>query len=265
MLPAFICDKIHWGMLQKKVFDHSLPGGPDVAGSSADWQSVLSSAQEHIDCIRKQLKQETEDRDRERLQLALDSCRGDFGRRKRTFKAALLKNPPQIPLWGAISSHPDSIAVDGWTCARLRDSLPLMMWDCIAIKPTATGCAATCSLHTDVAHLLHVIPEGHATILPAQPRLVADVDNKLTAIEFFFASNALGVLPRCAEHMSTPLRQVFCVSSIVNGQREIKRYCNECRSFCSVQSPCLTPAVKQLPLTVFSAFNQIPENYDTHL
>eukprot|EP00961_Rhodomonas_salina_P290026 3919030-Rhodomonas_salina.1 len=89
-----------------------------------EWAAVHSKAQESIEEIRKRLKRELDDRDSEHLRKALESSRNEFGRLKHTFKAALLKNPLRIPLWGAVSTHPDTIAVDCLGTAAVESLLP---------------------------------------------------------------------------------------------------------------------------------------------
>jgi hypothetical protein len=55
------------------------------------------------------VKKEVDQDKREQLKRALARIRGDFGKRRHTFKAALLRNPPSIPLWGVLSAHPEEI------------------------------------------------------------------------------------------------------------------------------------------------------------
>eukprot|EP00961_Rhodomonas_salina_P185273 2501642-Rhodomonas_salina.1 len=65
--------------------------------------------------------------------------------------------------------------------------------------------------------------------------------------------------------MHTQYRAVHCLSHVVGSERQIRRYCNECKDFCEVASPHLTPAAAQLPPSVFQGCNSIPEGYDIHL
>jgi hypothetical protein len=114
--------------LRHQVLKHVLPPAQQRR-SGEFWGAVLDTVRKEVKQRQMQVRVETEKDRKEQLQRALARVRGDFGRRRRTFKAALLKNPPSIPLWGVLTSHPDTVSFATWTveevvekCQKLQGS-----------------------------------------------------------------------------------------------------------------------------------------------
>lgn len=257
--------KLH--LLRRAVFEH---GHLPVDGSDQDvdtWNLLITTTQVHIRKRRDQLQRETRDHEKTKLTEALNRVRGDFGHRKRTFKAALLQNQPRIPLWGVQSSHPDTIHLDlAWEPSAIQTVLP----SALALKNGVTrasdgGLFLTCDDHADRRLVIDALPAGTRTVLRAKARLVADPANKLCGVENFYGTNALGALPRCALHMAcTP--DLACLSVVDgDGSRSLRWHCNQCKGHCQIESPQLQTAKSFLPAEVFNGFNSIPGSYDTHL
>ena len=79
-----------------------------------------------------------------------------------------------------------------------------------------------CPTHQDISELLELVPAGSAKILPVlESRLVANTDNKMTELENYFGTNALGELPRCATHMTTEHRNLECITNVKKHHRTV--------------------------------------------
>ena len=215
---------------------------------------------------RQQITKDKSEDQKAQLKRALGRIRGDFGRRRRTFKAALLKNPPAIPLWGVISSHPDTITFKTWTVQDVVKATEGLHGDVEVIDGDQV--VLHCRLHDDVARIALHAPAGECKLSKrGAAALVADTANKLAGIEHHFGVNALGAHPRCTHHMdqSKPRNLKCFVQVLEDGERRIRWFCNDCSAPCEVQSPELQPASAFLPPAVFEEHNQIPDDYDTHL
>ena len=79
------------------------------------WEEIDVELRDTAQALRATIANEVKADQQKQMQRALNRLRGDFGRKRRTFRAALLRNPPRIPLWGAMSSHPDTVVFSTWT------------------------------------------------------------------------------------------------------------------------------------------------------
>ena len=117
---------------------------------------------------------------KEQLKRALVRIKGDFGKRCRTYKAALLKNPPSIPLWGVFTSHPDTITFKTWTVEQVGAKAAGMKGEHEIRQEEDGGVRVHCARHDDVARVVLNAPPGECKISNQGPeRLVADTSNKL--------------------------------------------------------------------------------------
>ena len=254
-------------ILRHQVLRRVLPASGSLR-EVAFWDAVLDTIREEVRKRQEQVRSEKDKDQREQLKRALARVRGDFGRRRRTFKAALLKNPPSIPLWGVFSSHPDTVVFKTWTVEQVVERAGALKGAFTVKQDDAGEVRLHCQRHEDVARIVLRAPPGECTIANQQPeQLVADTANKLCGIEHYFGRNALGAHPRCTHHMNPKVpRDLRCISSVsTQGVRSIEWFCNECAAPCKVQSPALEPAVTQLPAEVFDGHNKIPQEYDTHM
>ena len=210
-------------------------------------------------------KEERQDQQRQ-LQAALNRIRADFGRRRRTFRAALLRNPPAIPLWGVMSSHPDTVCFNTWGPQQVHGVIPDEMWPRLQ-QGERDGCIAiTCQRHTDVLDIVKSVPVGECTVQWMRAaKLVAEPANKLAGIDYHFGTNAVGDLPRCTKHMETERLDILCLAGCTDEQRELQWWCNECRGTCDIEAPKLEAAADFMPDSVFDRHNTIPADYLTHL
>ena len=256
-----------WVLRGKKMLGDTLPG-VGVQRSAEFWKIMLTTVRDAIVARQRQMRMDTDTDQKERLKKALARLQGDFGRKRRTYKAALLRNPPSIPLLGVLSGHPNTITflnllmqqvIQSLNGLDLRGSYEIEEGDKVKVK---------CIRHDDVARIVLRAPVGECKVSNFKAtRLVADEDNKLSGIEHFFGTNALGAHPRCTKHMSpsTP-RQLRCISEARScGTRHVHWFCNDCAAPCEVQAPELVPAKTFLPTEVFDGHNTIPEAYDTRM
>lgn len=125
-----------------------------------------------------------------------------------------LRNPPSIPLWGVISSHPDTVTFRTWTVQQVAKVVDGLKGD-VEIREGATV-SLHCQLHEDVARVAMSTPVGECRVSRSgRPAMVADVDNKLAGIEQHFGVNALGAHPRCSLHMDPARpRDLVCLSRV---------------------------------------------------
>eukprot|EP00961_Rhodomonas_salina_P182420 2462595-Rhodomonas_salina.2 len=216
-----------------------------------EWQLLHSSISSVLEARRAQYRKDCEKDQQTKLNRALAAMRDSFGKRRRTFQQALLKNPPRIPLWGVLSAHPTTVILT--TMSRVsvlpfvRDAVS------VAFSSNADGSLqATFTKAEDVTSTVLTLPQGECEIVPvdsSSSTLVADPDNKLAGIENFFGTNALGALPLCSRHMSG-LKNMVCMSHVHCPLREL---------------PPLEPASSFLPGEVFAGHNLVDSSYDSHL
>jgi hypothetical protein len=160
------------------------------------WGIIQDTVRDGIKTRRNTVKKDLDRHKQQQLKQALARIRGDFGRRKRTFKAALLRNPPMIPLWGVLSSHPDTVTFQSWTTEQVAAAVQTHLHGTFEILDSEKGVSIVCEHHADVAHIIQQAPFGECTVSNSRKeRLVADADNMLAGIEQFFGVNALGTHP----------------------------------------------------------------------
>lgn len=188
----------------------------------ASWEGWLVHINKRITRQREVMQADLDEHHKAALNRALEAIRSDFGRKRRTYRSALLRNPPAVPLWGVVSSHPDTIQFHSWTEAQARRRLPSQVWDSCKVAE-ASPLSLVFAVHSDVSAALEHIPAGECRVRQiTQPRLVCTAENKLCGIEFYFGMNAVGVLPRCAKHLDTPKRDLVCLSRVVQGKRSLE-------------------------------------------
>ena len=233
----------------KRAFADTRVPAQGVMLSEAQWQTWLRQVNARIVTQRERMQVDIDEHQKNSLAKAIEAIRADFGRKRRTYRAALLRNPPSVPLWGVVSAHPDTIQFASWSEKQARRRIPKQIW---------AGCVVTQQAplelqfpdHSEVAAAIRFIPAGEARVRQVMhPRLVCTVENKLCGIEHYFGTNALGELPRCSQHLSTPRRDMVCLTEVVEGKRSLMWYCNECRHPSTIALPPLVggEAVDFLP------------------
>jgi hypothetical protein len=240
-------------------FNHPLP--PVV------WASAIRAVNQALEQRKAKYAADLETTQKEHLQKVLARLREDFGRKKRTFKQALLGNPPNIPLWGVMSNHPTvlHIGVDLRTGWRIVDEAGIPP-AAVNMEPLPGGVAISFQNHSDLASVLALAPPGTAQVQPSgKAKLVASTDNKLAGLEQFFGVNGLGPHAQCPNHSPGEKRDLFCLSSGTGSTRELRWFCNQCRQFCTPSAPKPEPASSFLPPYCFKNFNRVPPTYKSDL
>lgn len=154
-----------WKRLTKRILvDKTLPRRGQAA-SRERWTEVLDWVNQGIKERQLQITKEVQQDQQRQLQAALGRICADFGRRRRTFRAALLRKPPNIPLWGVMSSHPDTIRFSTWQQEALNAVIPASVWERVQLGRQAGCLTLTCAQHTDVAAILQLVPPGECTVL----------------------------------------------------------------------------------------------------
>ena len=264
-LPADQRYNVQYSVLRRRILQSRLLA-VDTPQPLSVWRTLQGIVATELDQRRFRYKKECDKHQQQQLDKALKSIRDSFGKRRRTFKQALMRNPPNIPLWGVLSSHPDTVVFHTLQWETVRRFLPDQTR--VLQSTTAAGLLQIqFQHHADLASVVTALPHGECTILDV-PRsaatLVADPDNKLCGIENFFGVNALGALPRCSRHLATQ-RSMVCISKASGASRELIWYCNECRGLCSITSPPLQSAEAFLPVEVFRGHNAVDPTYNSHL
>ena len=182
-------------VIRRQVLPHTLPGR-NVAQMSEFWDIIQDTIRAAITTRRNTVRKDLDKHKQQQLKQALARIRGDFGRRKRTFKAALLRNPPMIPLWGVLSSHPDTVVFKSWTVEQVELAAQGCLHGVFEILDSPKGVCITCEQHDNVSRMVQQVATGECTVSnPRKEQLVADTDNMLAGIEQFFGVNVLGTHP----------------------------------------------------------------------
>lgn len=204
-LPTFN-HKVHAQIVKTTVLSAvEWPGVTDR--DPAFWVAFSSAVHQAIDKCKFQLKKEVEADQQQQLKAALQRICNDFGRRRHTFRKALMRDGLSAPLWGVQSAHPSQLFLPHWTCSMALACLPgrlhslLTLSDGDPSQEATRGVIITCTSHHLLAELIELLPPGTASvIIPPKATLVADPCNKVCWIEHFFGMNAVGVLPQCSHH-----------------------------------------------------------------
>ena len=146
----------------------------------SEWNDWKSQVQEQIRQRTQRIRNETTQQQRQQLKDTLQRVQGDFGRRRRAYRAALLRNPPSIPLWGVMSLHPQDIAFATWTEQTIRAVIPAPLLARCTISDDDRQRTITCSSHADITSVLRFVPGNEASVVPVQhARLVAVTANSV--------------------------------------------------------------------------------------
>lgn len=252
--------------IARKCLPEAMPSLGD-SHSAEYWQALTSTIHKAIRERRSRLKLEIDHDQRQQLQLALKRIRNDFGKRRRTFRQALMRDAPSAALWGVMSSHPSQLLLHNWTAQRVRTLIPASILEGSILVDSPTGdVSLTCMSHNILASVIKHLPPGSARVLiPAKATLVADPRNKVSGIEHYFGMNAAGMLPKCRLHQHVAKRDIVCLSHGKTDNRELIWYCNHCQAECTIAAPPLQTAKTFLGAAVFTSYNAFPANFHSRL
>ena len=177
------------------------------------WRDMLVQINATITRHHKIIRQECLKAEQENIRKFTEKAQSDFDARQRPrmCKAALMRNPPHIPLWGVVSQHPTQVVCEK-EVQDVTDELGPKLAGVCCLEQHGTGTKITCERRSDVSDVVSSLEAGTCVVLKQEATLVATPEEKLCGTEHFFGTNALGALPTCAVHTNASSKDLHCLS-----------------------------------------------------